>query len=58
SYEKAVAAELKPHKIDKTMAFMFESRGVIRPTNWALGSELLQLDYDDAWRGFPKAKLP
>ncbi|RZA07639.1 MAG: homogentisate 1,2-dioxygenase, partial [Proteobacteria bacterium] len=40
SYEKAVAAELKPHKIDKTMAFMFESRGVIRPTNWALGSEL------------------
>ena len=31
AYEKAVAAELKPHKIEGTMAFMFESRWVIRP---------------------------
>jgi len=58
SYEKAVAADLKPHKIDGTMAFMFESRWVIRPTRWAMESPLCQLDYDDCWADFEKAKLP
>jgi homogentisate 1,2-dioxygenase len=58
SYEKAVKAELKPHKIENTMAFMFETRSVIRLTRWALETPLLQLDYDDAWAGFPKGKLP
>ena len=58
SYEKAVAAELKPHHIDGTMAFMFESRWVIRPTRWAAESPLCQLDYDDCWADFTKAKLP
>jgi homogentisate 1,2-dioxygenase len=58
SYEKAVNAEVKPHKITETMAFMFESRFVIRPTAWALNSPLCQLDYDDCWRGFKKAELP
>jgi len=58
SYEKAVAADLKPHKIEGTMAFMFESRWVIRPTRWAAESPLCQLDYDDCWADFEKAKLP
>ncbi|WP_116089712.1 homogentisate 1,2-dioxygenase [Sphingomonas crusticola] len=58
SYGKAVAAELKPHKIEGTMAFMFESRWVIRPTRWASETPLCQLDYDDCWSGFDKAKLP
>jgi len=58
SYEKAVAADLKPHKIEGTMAFMFESRWVIRPTRWAVESPLCQLDYDDCWADFEKAKLP
>jgi homogentisate 1,2-dioxygenase len=58
SYEKAVNAELKPHKITETMAFMFETRFVVRPTNWALNSPLCQLDYDDCWSGFKKAALP
>jgi homogentisate 1,2-dioxygenase len=58
SYEKAVAADLKPHKIEGTMAFMFESRWVIRPTRWAAETPLCQLDYDDCWAGFDKAKLP
>ena len=57
SWEKATAAELKPHKIENTMAFMFESRWVIRPTRWAAETELCQLDYDDCWNGFPKAAL-
>lgn len=58
SYEKAVAANLAPHRISDTMAFMFESRHVIHPTKWAMETPLLQKDYDNAWRGFPKAKLP
>jgi homogentisate 1,2-dioxygenase len=58
SYEKAVAADLKPHKIEGTMAFMFESRWVIRPTRWAAESPLCQLDYDDCWADFEKARLP
>jgi homogentisate 1,2-dioxygenase len=58
SYEKAIAAKLQPQKIENMMAFMFESRWVIRPTRWAVESPLCQRDYDDCWSGFEKAKLP
>ena len=58
SYEKAVAAELKPHRISDTMAFMFESRWVFRPTRWAVETPLCQLDYDEVWRDFAKATPP
>ncbi|MDE1145951.1 MAG: homogentisate 1,2-dioxygenase [Azospirillaceae bacterium] len=58
SYERAVTADLKPHKIENTMAFMFESRWVIRPTRFATETPLMQLDYDDCWAGFAKAQLP
>jgi len=54
SYEKAVAVELKPHKIDNVLAFMFETRWVIRPTRFALETTALQEDYDACWRGFAK----
>jgi homogentisate 1,2-dioxygenase len=58
AYEKASTAELKPVKIDGTMAFMFETRHVVRTTEWATSSPTMQLDYDDVWTGFPKARLP
>jgi homogentisate 1,2-dioxygenase len=58
SYQGAVAADLKPHKIENTLAFMFESRWVIRPTRFALEHSSLQADYDACWSGFPKARLP
>ena len=58
SYEKAVASNLAPHKIENTMAFMFESRWVIRPTRFATETPLHQLDYDDCWTGFSKAQVP
>jgi homogentisate 1,2-dioxygenase len=58
SYEKAVAAELTPQRIDATMAFMVESRNVLRPTPWALASPLCQPDYDAVWNGFEKARVP
>jgi homogentisate 1,2-dioxygenase len=56
SWKKASAAELKPVKIEGTMAFMVETCWPYRPTDWAL--ERAQPDYDEAWAGFPKAQLP
>jgi homogentisate 1,2-dioxygenase len=58
SYQKAVAADLAPHKIDDTLAIMFETRWVISPTAAAMKSPCLQADYDACWNGFAKAVLP
>jgi homogentisate 1,2-dioxygenase len=58
SYLKATQAELKPTKIADTMAFMFESRWVIRPTRWAVETPLAQPDYDAVWQGFVKGQPP
>ena len=56
SWRKASNSELKPAKIEGTMAFMVETCWPYRPTSFAL--ERAQPDYDMAWAGFPKAKLP
>ena len=56
SWKKATAAELKPSKIENTLAFMVESCWPYRPTEFALARA--QPDYDEAWAGFPKARLP
>jgi homogentisate 1,2-dioxygenase len=58
SWKAASEAELKPHKIEGTMAFMVESCWPFRPTAFAMGTDTLQKDYDAAWGGFPKAQLP
>ncbi len=57
TYEAAISARLQPVKIEDTMAFMFESRNVIRPTRWALESPTMQIDYDQCWSDFRKADL-
>ena len=36
AFEKASNADLKPQKLEGTMAFMFESRYIIRPTKFAM----------------------
>jgi homogentisate 1,2-dioxygenase len=54
TFEKAVAADLKPQKVENTLAFMFETRMVIRPTRFALETDALQRDYDACWAGFEK----
>ena len=56
SWRKASEAELKPAKIEGTMAFMVESCWPYLPTAYAL--ERAQPDYDQAWAEFPKAQLP
>ncbi len=58
SWKGATHAELKPHKLENTLAFMFETRWPIQPTRWAMETPAMQLDYDDVWTGFEKAKLP
>ena len=55
SWKGASEADLEPHKIENTLAFMFESRWVLRPTAWAMGAKELQSDYDACWDGFEKA---
>ena len=54
TFEKASQGELKPHKIDGTLAFMFETKFACRPTAFALQTPALQSDYDACWNGFAK----
>jgi homogentisate 1,2-dioxygenase len=54
TFDKATAAELAPHYIADTLAFMFETRYVVQPTRFALETDALQADYDACWRGFAK----
>jgi homogentisate 1,2-dioxygenase len=51
AFEKASGAPLAPHKLDDTLAFMFESRWRFHPTAFALGCGALDDDYADCWRG-------
>ena len=52
TFEKASAADLsKPDVIKDTMAFMFETRGVIRPTAQAMGAAHRQRGYQQCWQG-------
>jgi homogentisate 1,2-dioxygenase len=55
SFDKASSADTgKPDHIVDTMAFMFETRAVIRPTRQALESPQLQRDYHRCWEGLRK----
>lgn len=51
TFENASNSDLKPTKIENTMAFMFESSLVYCPTKFALESDLLQKDYLSCWSG-------
>ncbi len=57
TFDKASSVELKPHKMENTLAFMFESRYVFEPTALALTGPELQKNYDGAWNGFNSALL-
>lgn len=55
TFEKASSADLaRPDVIKDTMAFMFETRAVIRPTRQALDAAHRQRDYQDCWAGLKK----
>ena len=47
AFEAASKAELKPHKLENTMAFMFETRFAQRVSAYAAAAPELQQDYGD-----------
>ena len=54
TFERASNAELVPERVDQGLAFMFESRYLIRPTRFALEAPQLQPNYFECWQGLPK----
>ncbi|MET0351835.1 MAG: homogentisate 1,2-dioxygenase [Rhizobacter sp.] len=55
TFEKAIQADTNvPHVIEDTMAFMFETRCLLKPTPFALASPQLQAGYADCWQGLRK----
>ncbi|HEY1748507.1 MAG TPA: homogentisate 1,2-dioxygenase [Xanthobacteraceae bacterium] len=54
TWQRASGAELRPHKVEDTMAFMFESRFAMRLTRYAVESSELQHDYFEGWQGLDK----
>jgi homogentisate 1,2-dioxygenase len=59
TFDNASKADLsRPHVIADTMAFMFETRAVIRPTTQALDAAHRQRDYQQCWAGLGKHFRP
>jgi homogentisate 1,2-dioxygenase len=55
TFEKASMIDTsKPRKVDATMAFMFETRTLIKPTQFALDTSQLQANYFECWQGLRK----
>ena len=55
TFEKASVADTsKPHVIDDTMAFMFETPAIIQPTRFALETAQQQHEYWRCWQGLKK----
>lgn len=54
TFERASKAELEPHKLENTMAFMFESRFAMRLTKFAMETSQLQHDYFEGWQGLKR----
>ena len=53
-FEKASRVELKPVKLENTMAFMFETRFPQMVTRYAAEHDTLQDNYLDCWSGLKK----
>jgi homogentisate 1,2-dioxygenase len=54
TYERATAAELKPVYLKDTLAFMFETQFVVRPTRFAMETKIRQQEYYECWQGLKK----
>lgn len=50
AFDKASNATLAPHKLDHTLAFMFESRWRFKVTDFALHGGALDAGYAECWR--------
>ena len=58
TFDAASSAQLEPRFLDDTLAFMFETRFIIRPTKFALETPLLQGDYWQCWKGLRRNFKP
>ncbi len=58
THDRAVAADLVPHRIDATLAFMFETRFVLQTTASAMACPALQPDYTECWNGLARRFIP
>lgn len=54
TFDTASNAELTPHYLAATLAFMFETRLMIQPTRFALSTEALQNGYWQCWQELQK----
>ncbi|MCU1246206.1 MAG: hmgA [Acidobacteria bacterium] len=54
TFDAASAAQLQPRFLGDTLAFMFETRMVLRPTRYAMEGPILQRDYWRCWQGLRK----
>jgi homogentisate 1,2-dioxygenase len=54
AYQRGRDAELKPMYLDNTLVFLFETQLAIRPTKFALETDLLERDYYTHWQGLKK----
>jgi homogentisate 1,2-dioxygenase len=58
TFERASTSNLQPQFLGDTLAFMFETRFVLRPTAAALKAPQLQRDYWECWRDLKKNFRP
>lgn len=54
-FEKASTCDLKPTRVaDNTLAFMFETTYMLKPTPWAMKKEHIDAEYHHCWTGLKK----
>lgn len=58
TFDAASSAKLEPQYLGETLAFMFESRFIIRPTRFAMETPQLQRDYWRCWQGLRNRFAP
>ncbi|MFI0722139.1 homogentisate 1,2-dioxygenase [Streptomyces sp. NPDC021224] len=54
TFDRASTAELAPQRVDDGLAFMFETRWPVVPTDFALSAGHRQPDYDAVWEGLER----
>jgi homogentisate 1,2-dioxygenase len=54
AFAKASSADMSPQRYENTLAIMFESRYVFRPTRFAMETPSLQKTYFECWQGLRK----
>jgi len=58
TFDQASTAELQPRYLADTLAFMFETRAVLRPSKFAMDAPQRQRDYWTCWQGLRKHFSP